>query len=363
MNPGTLIIRADASIAMGTGHVMRCLALAQAWQHAGGDAIFAMAESTPAIAQRLRVEGIGTTIVNSLPGSADDANEVSAFAVERQAQWLVVDGYQFSSAYQRSMKDAGLQLLSIDDMGQCAPYCADFVLNQNVYACSDTYRDCCAPTTALLGPRFALLRREFLPWRSWQRQFAPVAKRLLITMGGSDPQNVSAWILNAAARLNLNGVEITVVIGGSNRHVEFWKQFAAKSSGMIRLQFDSTNMAELMAGADLAISAAGTTCYELALLQVPMVLITVSENQVLTAEALAQNAAAIDTGWFHRLDPERFAQLLRGLILSQEARRKLGTNARRLVDGYGAHRVCRLLLNSQQQAPSATLSSLQVGAV
>src|SRR5438445_13504461 len=110
MQVSTLIIRADASIAIATGHVMRCLALAQAWQDAGGNVVFAMAESTPAIDRRLRSEGVEIEQLEVSPNSVQDAREVATLACHRQATWIVVDGYRFDSDYQRNLKNAGLKL-------------------------------------------------------------------------------------------------------------------------------------------------------------------------------------------------------------------------------------------------------------
>ena len=92
---GNLIIRADASTEIGTGHVMRCLALAQAWQDAGNKATFVMAMKSPAIEARLRSEGFEVVIVQQTPGSAEDAVQTEGVANQHNAQWIVVDGYQF----------------------------------------------------------------------------------------------------------------------------------------------------------------------------------------------------------------------------------------------------------------------------
>ena len=358
MNPGTLVIRADASVAMGTGHVMRCLALAQAWRDSGGDVVIAAAELTPAIAHRLQSEGIEMVRLESKSTSTANAHQLAALADARCASWVVVDGYQFDSAYQRSIKDSGFRLLLIDDTGQCGPYCADVVLNQNAYAGEQMYFDRSPSTKLLPGLRYALLRKEFSDWREWRRNFAPMVQRLLIMMGGSDPENCTARILRAVLTLELKDVEITVVIGGSNPHHLSLRELESHARN-IRLQIDVNNMPEVMAGADLAISAAGTTCYELALLQVPMVLLAVAENQVPSARVLQSLGAAIAAGWCANFNEERFADILHQVIQDSQLRRSLAQSASRLLDGMGARRVCQCLLDIAER--SEARSRLRVG--
>ena len=131
MPPSTLIIRADASIAMGTGHVMRCLALAQAWQDQGGQCIFAMAETTAASEGRIRGEKFEVTPVRASPGTLQDAEQLVQLALAHDATWVVVDGYQFDVEYQRRLKAGGLKVLVVDDTGHACAYVADVVLDQN----------------------------------------------------------------------------------------------------------------------------------------------------------------------------------------------------------------------------------------
>jgi len=131
MAPGTLVVRADSSIAMGTGHVMRCLALAQAWQDAGGHVVFVTNDLSSAREQRLLAEQVEVVKFNGPPGGAQDASQLEKLSCAHHADWVVVDGYQFDAEYQRKVKDAGLKLLFIDDNGHATHYLADLVLNEN----------------------------------------------------------------------------------------------------------------------------------------------------------------------------------------------------------------------------------------
>jgi UDP-2,4-diacetamido-2,4,6-trideoxy-beta-L-altropyranose hydrolase len=132
--PRTLLVRCDASVAIGTGHAMRCLALAQAWQDAGGHVVFAMLEATSAVEDRLHREGIEVARLRAEVGSADDARETIMLAATKQASWVVVDGYKFDANLQTHLKEAGHKVLLVDDTGGAAHYSADLVLNQNVCA-------------------------------------------------------------------------------------------------------------------------------------------------------------------------------------------------------------------------------------
>ena len=189
MDPGTVLIRADSNVAMGTGHVMRCLALAQAWQDAGGQAVMAMAEATPATEDKLRRENVEVVRLDVAGGAEDDAIRTASLAQQRQAAWATVDGYQFDPHYQAMLKSEGLRLMSIDDEGHGGPYSADLVLNQNAHAAEALYDQRAAHTRLLLGPDYAMLRRQFASWRNWQREIPATGHRILVTMGGSDPGN------------------------------------------------------------------------------------------------------------------------------------------------------------------------------
>ena len=332
-----LVIRADASIAIGTGHVMRCLALAQAWQDGGGHVTFAVAESTPAIDARLRSEGMEIVHLKVSPNHLQDARALATVASDRQAAWVVVDGYRFDSEYQRNLKNAGLKLLLVDDLGQCENYFADLVLNQNLHAAESMYASREAYTRLLLGPRFAMLRRDFRRWSKRRREIAPNGRKVLVTMGGSDPDNVTAVVLQALGEVKIDGLEVVAVLGGSNPHVDFLQRLANHSAS-IRLQKDVANMPELMAWADIAVAAAGSTSAEMCLLGLPAILIDLAENQDAGCRRTTRRAA-IHLGSNKEVTVAEIAQIVRSLLLSTELRVSLSQTSRELLDGEGAERV------------------------
>jgi UDP-2,4-diacetamido-2,4,6-trideoxy-beta-L-altropyranose hydrolase len=342
MDPGTLLIRADSNVAIGTGHVMRCLALAQAWQDAGGKAVFAMAECTPAVLERLRRENIQVTQLE-VGSLASDASQVIALAVRHSASWVVVDGYQFDGDYQRTLKGAGLKVLLVDDLGRLSRYSADLVLNQNVHADGTLYRNREAHTCLLLGPRYALLRREFTAQSVGRREVPDVARRMLVTMGGSDPDNATIKVVQAVGELADVDLEVRVIVGGSNPHMESLERAVQPHRDRVQLLRDVTNMPQSMVWADLAVANAGTISWELCFFGLPAMVVDLADNQRPVAQALEERGAAVHLQNLAGLSTAEIAQRIRSLLKNKAARTKLSMNARQLVDGKGTERVMLVL--------------------
>jgi len=331
-----LVFRTDASITMGTGHAMRCLALAQAWQDSGGRAVFAMAESTPAVRKRLASENCEVLTISSTAGDAEDARQTAALAHIEPAGWVVVDGYQFTFAYQNVLKAVGCRILFLDDYGHATHYSADLVLNQNVCASEALYASKEPYTRLLLGPRYSLLRREFSAWRGWKRKVAPVCHRLLLMMGGSDAENLTGRVISALE--GFRDLEVAVVVGGSNPHFAELADQVERSGQKITLQQDVANMPELMASADVAFSAAGSTTWELCLMGLPSMLVDVAANQTEVAKELDRSGYAVHVG-DGSVSASAITEQLERVLGSWELRRLLAERCGSLVDGYGTGRV------------------------
>ena len=335
MGNTNLLFRTDANIAIGTGHVMRCLALAQAWQDEGGRAVFAMAETTPALQERLRSEGIEIVYVG--PRAAEDSRRTIEIARELHAEWIVLDGYQFGYDYQQAVKRSSRKLAFFDDNAHCEKYVADLVINQNIHAHESMYARRLQETTLLLGPRYASLRREFWAYRGWKRD-ASQCRRLLVTFGGSDPLNLTHFVLEILEQINNEDLSVIAVVGGSNPHLRALQKRADCSRFQLQLLKNPANLAEIMASADIAISAAGSTCWEMCFMGLPALIVDVALNQRELARGLAQRGAALHLTP-DNLNTRSLLEQLEVLISSPETRRSLSTKAQELVDGNGALRV------------------------
>jgi UDP-2,4-diacetamido-2,4,6-trideoxy-beta-L-altropyranose hydrolase len=340
MEADVLVIRADAGSRIGTGHVMRCLALAQAWQNSGGSVSFVMATNAPDLEARLRFEEMVVINLSTEPGSLDDACKTIECAQAAHASWVVLDGYHFDSTYQRIVKQSGWPLLVVDDYGHADHYYADFVLNQNVYAHQNLYSSREKYTHLLLGPHYVFLRREFVKYRRWERTIVDHSCKLLVTLGGADPENVTLRVVRALEKGHRKDLEVVVVAGASYPHYENLRRAVKNVSFSVRVPRNVENMPELAAWADIAITGGGTTTSEFAFMGLPSLVLVLAENQRLTAEWLAANEIAIHVQGVH-LSEQLWPALER--LSMVDIRQQMSVRGRRLVDGRGSDRVLEQL--------------------
>lgn len=334
-----LLIRADANTKIGTGHIMRCIALAQAWQDQGGAVTFLSHCDSEAIRQRIIDEGfefISIERPHPDPSDLEDTlRHLSAISYQLSApNWLVLDGYHFTPDYQKAIRQSGYRLLVIDDMAHLDHYYADIVLNQNLHAVSLQYS--CEPyTRLLLGTRYVLLRREFWKWRGWKREIPEKAKKILVTMGGSDPDNVTLKIVKALNTLNDSDLEVKIVVGPANQNYNSLEKELKLSPFTFHLLSSVKNMPELMAWADLAVSAGGSTCWEMAFMEMPTIVGEIAEVENLLINGLRQVGLFFDVGNFVHLSIEDITKSINTYLHEREWRESMSRLGRQTIDGYG----------------------------
>lgn len=343
-----LIIRADADSRMGTGHIMRCLALGQAWQDTGRPVIFICARIPDSLAERVKSEGFELVRMDAGSGSSADLYQtlsvISGFGAQGSGltPWLVLDGYHFDLVYQRAVRSAGFKLLLIDDYNHLPEYECDILLNQNINAPEIHY--CVNPEAKqLLGTQYVLLRREFRKYNRDDRTVPAQARNILVTLGGADPDNVTLKVLQALNHLNISGLHVRIVVGPANPHIESLRAAARLSTFDIRLLTDVKDMPELMHWADLAVSAAGSTCWELCSLGVPILTVILAENQAGLAVRLEKSGASENMGWHYQSDVVGFAGAIRHLLDHETLRNCLVCKAGYLVDGCGCDRIIKAI--------------------
>jgi spore coat polysaccharide biosynthesis predicted glycosyltransferase SpsG len=255
----------------------------------------------------------------------------------------VVDGYVFGTAFQRALKQGDRQVLAIDDYGHCNHYHADLILNQNLHAEEALYQKRDPSTRLLLGTDYILLRREFLKYRDLERSIPEVGRKVLVTLGGADPENITETVVRALDLVRLDDLEVVVVVGGTNPHLHALQTAVARSGLRIELRVNVADMASLMAWADAAVTAGGSSVWELALLGVPALGIGRARQETQLLRAAAAGGIVVNLGFHLDVTAGLIAERLARLLLDADERTRLSNRARRVVDGFGPERVVQAM--------------------
>jgi UDP-2,4-diacetamido-2,4,6-trideoxy-beta-L-altropyranose hydrolase len=310
-----IVFRTDASVQIGTGHVVRCLTLADGLRSEGADCVFICRGHTGHLVDLIRERGHQVMMLaasdslqsdaNHAPLShaawlgtdwATDANESQRAIGSFTADWLVVDHYALDHRWEKAMRPFTHKIMVIDDLADRIHDC-DLLLDQNLGRSVEDYRSL-APDHAikLIGPRYALLRPEFAAMRtkSLARRQHPKLQHLLITLGGVDKDNLTGEVLQTLLLCNLpSDLRITVVMGPYAPWLQNVQEIAKNMPRPTKILVNVNDMGRLMADCDLVIGAAGGTAWERCSLGVPSLVIAAAENQRNGTEALNRSGAII----------------------------------------------------------------------
>jgi len=334
----TLVIDADAGSSAGLGHLMRCMALAQAWSDRGGRAVFVLPCGSTVDLRRLATANIEWRQVPADQAGRASAAHVAATASEASAAGVVLDGYGFDRQYVETVRAGGVPLALIDDDGSGASLMPDYLINHNPFASPQLYAGLPGRTLLLAGPDYTLLRREFLALRRKRRVTKPDVCDVLVTLGGGASGGLLGSVVAAlTGPAREPALRITVVSGPLGRSPE-----SVPASLPVRQLHDVWDLSTHMAAADVVISAAGVTSWELAYLGVPTILIVRAKNQRLVAHHLVERGAALAAGEPGPAIVERLAECW-ALLETRDRRRRLSVRAKTITDGYGADRLAMSL--------------------
>ncbi len=330
-----ILFRADAGAGIGSGHLMRCLGLAQFLCDEGAGCTLLTARPAEGAVERWHGEGVEVLELREGRGSLEDAAATLAAAAASAVQWIVADGYEFDLSWQRAVKEGGTKLLCFDDLGGAA-FAADLVVNQNPGA-QDLSYDMEGGGRVLAGPDYVMLRREF---RRLKREESSDALHLLVTFGGYDRDNLAFAAMGELARLD-TPFTATVICSADADGLAEAQAFAASHPDRFRV-LAPADMAPLIAAADLALCAGGTTMLELTACGVPMVMVTVADNQEPGAAALDRAGCARLAGQAPAALPAAAREIGR-LLDDAAARAEMSRLGNKLIDGRGVERVAAAL--------------------
>lgn len=327
----TVFIRADASIEIGTGHIMRCLTWASDLISQGRVVFFICRDLPGNMVDYIQRKGYQTLLL-TMPEIAEvdnyvqwlsenwviDAEETKQHILQNKKAedqvLLVVDHYSLDKKWECFLRQDVNQIMVIDDLANRSHDC-DTLLDQNYYRDMNRRYEGLVPLECklLLGPKYALLRPEFYEAKKSLRQRDGIVRRILIFFGGSDPTGETEKALAAIRILRRPDIAVDVVVGLSNPERENIRKIC---SGLPQVIFHCQveNMAELIAGADLAIGAGGVTALERCFLELPSIVVAVAENQVETVRCLSEIEVAEYLGWGKRVSPEMLAGAMKSFL-------------------------------------------------
>ncbi len=333
-----VVIRADSGKAIGWGHMMRCFSLAEAIPRKNIKVSFISRKLSGSLCKFIEEKGYD---VHYLPNKElewkDDAEKTIGIVNNLDpVDWLVVDNYGLDKKWETILRPHVKRIMVIDDMTKRKHDC-DLILDQNLYENMRRCYDGLIPHNCikLIGPKFALLRKEFQQIRKNLRKRDDKIKRILVSFGSSDPTNETKKVLDAVSHLDNKQIKVDVVLGISGKTSKSMEKLCKASN--VTCHYQSTNIAQLMKKADLSIGAGGSTTWERCCLGLPSIVSISAENQKKLTEAVAKNGCIINLGWAKELSSKDYAKAIKGLDnmhLSQMSKKCV-----QLVDGRGSHRV------------------------
>ncbi|MBF0316725.1 MAG: UDP-2,4-diacetamido-2,4,6-trideoxy-beta-L-altropyranose hydrolase [Nitrospirae bacterium] len=318
----TVVMRADAFEGIGTGHLMRCMALGQTLSELGVRVVFVCRCDPRGIIARIEAEGFEFVPLGN--------SNQQRLIISQGADWIVADGVHFDEPYHEFLRGCGCSVAVIDDMARLSRYDVDIVINQNLHA-HDLHYNCPEGTKLLLGTRYVMLRKEFLrlPYRT--KAVSDTAKNLLITLGGIDKANFTEKILLAIR--DVPRLDVIVVVGAGNTNVERIR--AVKMASRLTVVQNVTDMPSLMSWADAAITSGGTTVWELAFMGVPCIVGRAAEIEDYLVGGLNRHGLFIDAGWFESVRGEAICTMLTDLMTDTDRRQQMSIKGQRTVTGEG----------------------------
>lgn len=327
-------VRADAGPDIGLGHARRCLTLAGALRERGVESLFVCAGDRRA---REWLEASDFEVVPVEP--ARDLAGTLEHCRAHQARVIIVDSPSLGTADLTVLTAAGLRVVVIDDLAD-HELPVDLVVNPSAGAGRLRYRGA-SRTRFLLGARYVLLRPQFS--QAGSRSAPDRARRILVTVGGGDPADLTSRLVGWAARA-LGAVEQDVVVGPFTARSEALRVAVETASCRVVLHEDPKDIAALMLAADMALCGGGQTAYELAATGTPALAIRLGENQTLNLTALAEAGTLVWVGDAGDADLEaKIGPALAGLADDPMRRARMSRQGRELVDGRGAGRVARAI--------------------
>lgn len=355
-----IVFRVDASKQIGTGHVMRCLTLANALSANGHTCRFVCRDHDGNMNPFVRSKGFEVNVLKNDPkftsiNSQENPRHANWLCsdwridfeqfmsvIKNQVDLLIVDHYGIDDRWERLARQTCKRIFSIDDLADRRHDC-DFLLDQNFLDKKNLYKQLTPDKTVfLLGPKYALIRDEFRFWRdrSIERRSKRAISKVLISMGGVDATNATLEVILALEKSDLQTLaEIKIVLPRSAPHYCEVENLVTKSKLKITMIPGTDNMAALISFADLVIGAGGVSTWERFCLGAPSITVIVAENQRSLAINLQNKQLSI------ALEQDQISAELPTILntISDERLASLCSKTTKICDGEGVNRILKII--------------------
>jgi UDP-2,4-diacetamido-2,4,6-trideoxy-beta-L-altropyranose hydrolase len=344
-----VLFRVDASISIGSGHVMRCLTLAHALKSRGAQVLFICRASGGDLGGLLRDQGIEVAwlVAPSAKADAEQTLDVMALHAFGTGDWVVLDHYGLGRAWESTIRRSGSRILVIDDLAN-RPHDCDLLLDQNLVA---DYQARYAglvgeETITLLGPRYAMLQPSYREAHQTARRRSGRPRRIMVFFGGGDLPDMTTKVVEALLQ-RPEDVVVDMVVGAANPKRELLLDLAAANPRIVA-HTQLPSLTGLMLQADLSIGAGGATTWERLCLRLPGVVVTLADNQRPVAAEMQRRGFAIWAGDAEDLADDSLTQLL-DRVLGEDVDGWFNASSAQIVDGRGVDRVVAAMIAEENQ--------------
>ena len=328
------LIRADGGFNVGMGHIIRCMALYDELIKNNVECIF-VSKKDKVVEGYFKDKKVRYILIEATELDGEKI-KIKNIIKNYNTDVIITDSYNMNGEYLLFLKSLSRYLVSIDD-NYLFDYPSDIVVNPNVYAERKKYNK--KASKYLLGGQYCILRDEFR--ESSHKNIKVKAENILITMGGTDVNNVTPFIIKAIKKIH--GININVIVGKGFENKKLVEE-SCKNNQNINLIYNPKDMRILMESADICISSGGSTLYELASLGVPTLFVIQADNQLRLAEYMEKNQIMVNLGWYYNLKEKAVLDEIINIIDNQGIRLKLSADSKKIINVDGVKNIVQKII-------------------
>lgn len=339
-----ILFRVDGYKQIGYGHLMRCITLATQFIKEKQEVLF-VSYKDDFVKNKLEYSNIPYQLIHHKAGTKTDLNQLVKILKQYPQNICIYDSYNIQSDYEKKLLPYTKFLVGFDDEAK-RKFEADLIINQNYGSENYKYKLKNKKTIVLSGIQFALLREEIL--KNQKKRINKFVKNILIIMGGSDPFNQIIRIVNILNSPFFSHSKLHIVTNSNHKHFQNIKKMAAMNKQIV-IHTNVTHMGSLIKKMDLAVSAGGSTTWELLYIGVPTSLLIVAQNQVKLVRELAKSEYIENLGWYNNVSDKIIAQKVQTLYKNTEKRQLLFKKGKKLLSHSALTSIAKIIIQKSEK--------------